>query len=134
MFGALAKTYYAKVRNLEPENIVSVSIMPCTAKKFEANRPEMHDSGYRDVDYVLTTRELAILIKQAGLDFNKLKPAKYDRLMGESTGAAVIFGATGGVMEAALRTATNWLPAAKFLLKTSTLNPYAEWKESGKQP
>ncbi len=105
MFGALVKTYYAKARNLEPENIVSVSIMPCTAKKFEAFRPEMHDSGYRDVDYVLTTRELAILIKQAGLDFNKLEPVKYDRLMGESTGAAVIFGATGGVMEAALRTA-----------------------------
>ncbi|MFW5755266.1 MAG: NADH-dependent [FeFe] hydrogenase, group A6 [Tangfeifania sp.] len=105
MFGALAKTYYAKARNIEPENIVSVSIMPCTAKQYEANRPEMHDSGYRDVDYVLTTRELAILIKQAGLDFEKLEPAKYDRLMGESTGAAVIFGATGGVMEAALRTA-----------------------------
>lgn len=105
MFGALAKTYYAKARNIEPENIVSVSIMPCTAKKFEANRPEMHDSGYRDVDFVLTTRELAILIKQAGLDFEKLEPAKYDRLMGESTGAGVIFGATGGVMEAALRTA-----------------------------
>jgi NADP-reducing hydrogenase subunit HndD len=105
MFGALAKTYYAKARNLDPENIVSVSIMPCTAKKFEAHRPEMHDSGYRDVDYVLTTRELAILIKQAGLDFEMLEPAKYDRLMGESTGAGVIFGATGGVMEAALRTA-----------------------------
>ncbi len=105
MFGALAKTYYAKARNLEPENIVSVSIMPCTAKKFEAHRPEMHDSGYRDVDFVLTTRELAILIKQAGLDFEKLESAKFDRLMGDSTGAGVIFGATGGVMEAALRTA-----------------------------
>lgn len=105
MFGALAKTYYSKARNLSPENIVSVSIMPCTAKKYEAHRPEMHDSGYRDVDYVLTTRELAIMIKQAGLDFEKLEPAKYDRLMGDSTGAGVIFGATGGVMEAALRTA-----------------------------
>ncbi len=105
MFGALSKTYYAKARNIDPDNIVSVSIMPCTAKKYEANRPEMHDSGYRDVDFVLTTRELAILIKQAGLDFDKLPEAKYDRLMGESTGAAVIFGATGGVMEAALRTA-----------------------------
>lgn len=105
MFGALAKTYYAKARKIEPENIISVSIMPCTAKKFEAYRPEMHDSGYRDVDYVLTTRELAILIKQAGIDFNKINPVKYDRLMGESTGAGVIFGATGGVMEAALRTA-----------------------------
>ena len=105
MFGALAKTYYAKARKLDPEKIVSVSIMPCTAKKYEAYRPEMHDSGYRDVDYVLTTRELAILIKQAGLDVHKLAPAKFDRLMGESTGAGVIFGATGGVMEAALRTA-----------------------------
>lgn len=105
MFGALVKTYYAKVRGLDPETIVSVSIMPCTAKKYEANRPEMHDSGYRDVDYVLTTRELAIMIKQAGIDFMKLEEAKFDRIMGESTGAGVIFGATGGVMEAALRTA-----------------------------
>jgi NADH-quinone oxidoreductase subunit G/[NiFe] hydrogenase diaphorase moiety small subunit/NADP-reducing hydrogenase subunit HndD len=105
MFGALVKTYYAQARNLQPDKIVSVSIMPCTAKKFEANRPEMHASGYRDVDYVLTTRELAIMIKQAGIDFMKLEDAKFDRLMGESTGAGVIFGATGGVMEAALRTA-----------------------------
>jgi len=105
MFGALAKTYYAKARNLDPANIVSVSIMPCTAKKFEAHRPEMHDSGYRDIDFVLTTRELAIMIKQAGIDFLKLEDSAYDRLMGESTGAGVIFGATGGVMEAALRTA-----------------------------
>jgi len=104
MFGALAKTYYARSRKLNPEKIVSVSIMPCTAKKFESNRPEMHDSGYRDVDYVLTTRELAIMIKQAGIDFMKLPDKKFDRIMGESTGAGVIFGATGGVMEAALRT------------------------------
>jgi iron only hydrogenase large subunit-like protein len=79
--------------------------MPCTAKKFEANRPEMRDSGYQDVDYVLTTRELAIMINQAGLDFLTLPDDKYDSIMGDSTGAAVIFGATGGVMEAALRTA-----------------------------
>ncbi|WP_299576507.1 NADH-dependent [FeFe] hydrogenase, group A6 [uncultured Sunxiuqinia sp.] len=105
MFGALAKTYYAKARKIDPDKIVSVSIMPCTAKKFEANRPEMHDSGYRDVDYVLTTRELAIMIRQAGIEFQKLPDNKFDRLMGESTGAGVIFGATGGVMEAALRTA-----------------------------
>ena len=78
--------------------------MPCTAKKFESSRPEMHDSGYRDVDYVLTTRELAIMIKQAGIDFMKLDDMPFDQLMGESTGAGVIFGATGGVMEAALRT------------------------------
>jgi NADP-reducing hydrogenase subunit HndD len=105
MFGALVKTYYAKARKIDPDKIVSVSIMPCTAKKFEASRPEMHDSGYRDVDYVLTTRELAIMIKQAGIDFLKLQDKKFDRLMGDSTGAAVIFGVTGGVMEAALRTA-----------------------------
>ncbi|GET19777.1 NADH-dependent [FeFe] hydrogenase, group A6 [Prolixibacter denitrificans] len=105
MFGALAKTYYAKARNLDPDKIVSVSIMPCTAKKFEAARSEMHDSGYRDVDYVLTTRELSIMIKQAGIDFMQLEDLEFDRLMGESTGASVIFGVTGGVMEAALRTA-----------------------------
>ena len=105
MFGALVKTYYAKARKLDPEKIISVSVMPCTAKKFEAARPEMHSSGYRDVDYVLTTRELAIMIKQAGIDFTRLEEAHFDRLMGESTGAAVIFGSTGGVMEAALRTA-----------------------------
>ena len=105
MFGALAKTYYAKKRNIDPSKIVSVSIMPCVAKKFEADRPEMRSSGYKDVDFVLTTRELAVMIKQAGLDFRNLEEAKYDSIMGDSTGAAVIFGATGGVMEAALRTA-----------------------------
>ncbi len=105
MFGALAKTFYAKKRNIDPSKIVSVSIMPCTAKKFEADRPEMRASGYKDVDFVLTTRELAVMIKQAGLDFRNLDDAKYDSIMGDSTGAAVIFGATGGVMEAALRTA-----------------------------
>ncbi len=105
MFGALAKTYYAKKRNLDPSKIVSVSIMPCVAKKFEADRPEMRASGYKDVDYVLTTRELAVMIKQAGIDFRNLEDSNYDSIMGDSTGAAVIFGATGGVMEAALRTA-----------------------------
>lgn len=104
MFGALVKTYYAEAQQIDPSKIVSVSIMPCTAKKFEAGRPEMHGSGYRDVDYVLTTRELAIMIKQAGIDFLSLEDTAYDRLMGTSTGAGVIFGATGGVMEAALRT------------------------------
>lgn len=105
MFGALAKTYFADNVQVDPEDIISVSIMPCTAKKFEANRPEMRDSGYKDVDFVLTTRELAVMIKQAGIDFRKLETSHYDSVMGESTGAAVIFGATGGVMEAALRTA-----------------------------
>jgi iron-only hydrogenase group A len=105
MFGALAKTFYATKRNLDPSKIVSVSIMPCTAKKFEADRPEMRASGFKDVDFVLTTRELAVMIKQAGVDFRNLEEAKYDSIMGDSTGAGVIFGATGGVMEAALRTA-----------------------------
>ena len=105
MFGALAKTYYAQKKNINPKNMVCVSIMPCTAKKFEAGRPELRDSGYQDVDYVLTTRELAMMIKQAGIDFMKLEDMEYDSIMGESTGAAVIFGASGGVMEAALRTA-----------------------------
>jgi len=105
MFGALAKTFYAKKRNIDPSKIVSVSIMPCTAKKFEADRPEMRSSGFKDVDFVLTTRELAVMIKQAGIDFRNIEEANYDSIMGDSTGAAVIFGATGGVMEAALRTA-----------------------------
>lgn len=105
MFGALAKTYYAEKINIKAQDMVVVSIMPCTAKKFEAGRPEMRDSGYQDVDYVLTTRELAMMIRQAGIDFEKLEDEHYDSVLGESTGAAVIFGATGGVMEAALRTA-----------------------------
>jgi iron only hydrogenase large subunit-like protein len=105
MFGALAKTFYAQKRNIDPSKIVSVSVMPCTAKKYEADRPEMRASGYKDVDFVLTTRELAVMIKQAGLDFRNLEESTYDSVMGNSTGAAVIFGATGGVMEAALRTA-----------------------------
>jgi len=104
MFGALAKTYYAQKRGLDASKMITVSIMPCTAKKYEANRPEMYSSGYKDVDYVLTTRELARMIKQAGIDFNSLTDEQYDSIMGQSTGAAVIFGATGGVMEAALRT------------------------------
>ncbi|MGQ1788021.1 NADH-dependent [FeFe] hydrogenase, group A6 [Saccharicrinis sp. GN24d3] len=105
MFGALAKTYYAQKMNIEPEDMVSVSVMPCTAKKYEANRPEMHSSGYKDVDLVLTTRELAKMIQQAGIDFEALENEEYDSFMGASSGAAVIFGASGGVMEAALRTA-----------------------------
>ncbi len=105
MFGALAKTFYAEKKKIDPAKVVSVSIMPCTAKKYEADRPEMRASGYKDIDFVLTTRELAVMIKQAGLDFRNLESAGYDNIMGDSTGAGVIFGATGGVMEAALRTA-----------------------------
>jgi iron-only hydrogenase group A len=104
MFGALAKTYYAELSGIDPKDIVSVSIMPCTAKKFEAQRPEMNSSGFRDVDYVLTTRELARMIKEGGIDFVDLPDENHDAPMGEYTGAGTIFGATGGVMEAALRT------------------------------
>ncbi len=110
MVGAMIKSYYAEKNNIDPKNIVVVSIMPCTAKKFEANRPEMVDSkGIKDVDYVLTTRELARMIKQAGIDFVKLPEGEFDPMFGESTGAAAIFGATGGVMEAALRTVADVL-------------------------
>lgn len=104
MFGALAKTYFPEKIGVDPAKIFSVSIMPCTAKKFECQRPEMKDSGFQDVDVVLTTRELAKMIKEAGIDFVNLPDEEYDAPMGISTGAAVIFGATGGVMEAALRT------------------------------
>ena len=104
MFGALAKTYYTQVSGVAAAKITSVSIMPCTAKKFEAQRPEMASSGFQDVDVVLTTRELARMIKTAGIDFEALPESSYDSLMGDSTGAAVIFGTSGGVMEAALRT------------------------------
>ncbi|MCD6093665.1 MAG: iron hydrogenase small subunit [Candidatus Omnitrophica bacterium] len=105
MFGAIAKTYYAKKIGVKPKDIYVVSIMPCTAKKFEAQRPEMRDSGVQDVDAVLTTREAARMIKEAGVDFINLEDEDFDEPLGISTGAAVIFGATGGVMEAALRTA-----------------------------
>ena len=101
MFGAVAKSYYAEINNISPEDIIVVSVMPCTAKKFEAHRPEMDG----DVDYVLTTRELAQMIKMAGIDMTSLEERDFDRLMGVSSGAADIFGASGGVMEAALRTA-----------------------------
>jgi iron-only hydrogenase group A len=123
MFGALAKTFYAKRRNIDPSKIVSVSIMPCVAKKFESDRPEMRSSGFKDVDYVLTTRELAVMIKQAGIDFRNLEEAKYDSVMGDSTGAAVIFGATGGVMEAALRTAYEIVTGREVPFKNLNITP-----------
>jgi len=104
MFGSLAKTYWAEKMEIDPSRIYSVSIMPCTAKKFEAARPEMNDSGFRDVDLVLTTREIGRLFRMFGTDFDKIEPSGFDSWMGKYTGAAVIFGATGGVMEAALRT------------------------------
>ncbi len=104
MFGAAVKTYYAEKKGIDPSKIVCVAGMPCAAKKYEANRPEMRSSGYQDIDAGLTTREIGHMIKQSGLDFKDLENGEFDSLMGESTGAGVIFGATGGVMEAALRT------------------------------
>ncbi len=104
MFGALAKTYYAEKAGIDPKDMFVVSIMPCTAKKFECTRPEMRSSGYQDVDAVLTTRELARMLREIGVDPMEFEPEEYDAPLGIGTGAAVIFGATGGVMEAALRT------------------------------
>ena len=125
MFGALAKTYYADVLGMKPEDIVVVSVMPCTAKKFECNRPEMADSGVQDVDMVLTTRELARMIKQAGIDFTALPDDKMDRPLGISTGAADIFAVTGGVMEAALRTAYEIVTGRPFPFENLHVKPIA---------
>ena len=119
MFGAIAKTYYAEKTGIDPRNIVVVSIMPCTAKKYEASRPEMdaafhywhkklnltETEHFYDVDYALTTRELGRMFKESGVDFTNLQEEHFDNPLGTSTGAAAVFGVTGGVMEAALRTA-----------------------------
>ena len=109
MFGALIKTYYAQKEKIDPSKIYVVSVMPCIAKKFERQRTEMQNDGMYDVDAVITTRELAKMIKQANIDFVNLEDSQFDDPMGEATGAAVIFGTTGGVMEAALRTAQDTL-------------------------
>lgn len=109
MFGALLKSYYAEKAGIDSAKIFVVSIMPCTAKKFEARRPELSSTGFKDVDVVLTTRELARMMKEAGIDLKTLADEQFDDPMGEATGAAVIFGATGGVMEAALRTVAEIL-------------------------
>jgi NADP-reducing hydrogenase subunit HndD len=107
MMGAIVKSYYAEKNNIDPAKIFVVSVMPCTAKKFEAARPELQATSYPDVDAVITTRELAKMIKQAGIDFVSLEDEEFDPTLGDSTGAGVIFGATGGVMEAALRTVSE---------------------------
>lgn len=103
MFGAVLKSYYADKMGIDPSKIFVVSVMPCTAKKYEAERPELASTGYPDIDEVITTRELAEMIKESGIDFRNLEDEEFDDPMGEATGAGVIFGATGGVMEAALR-------------------------------
>ncbi|WP_423364270.1 NADH-dependent [FeFe] hydrogenase, group A6 [Mycoplasma sp. P36-A1] len=109
MFGAITKTYFADKMGIKPENIVVVSIMPCVAKKYEAARPELGAEGTSDVDLVLTTREFAAMCQEAGLKFMELEDSDFDNPLGQSTGAAQIFGTTGGVLEAALRTAAAWL-------------------------
>lgn len=109
MFGALIKSYYANKMGINPEKIYTVSVMPCIAKKFERQRPEMQNDGLYDVDNVITTRELSRMIKQANIEFEKLEDSNFDDPMGEATGAGAIFGTTGGVMEAALRTAQDTL-------------------------
>jgi iron-only hydrogenase group A len=125
MLGVLAKTYYADKKGIRREDVVVVSVMPCTAKKFECSRPEMSDSGFQDVDIVLTTRELARMIKQAGINFDILPDGKMDRPLGLSTGAADIFAVTGGVMEAALRTAYEIVTGKPFPFAGLHVQPIA---------
>ncbi|HHV11545.1 MAG TPA: 2Fe-2S iron-sulfur cluster binding domain-containing protein [Clostridiales bacterium] len=109
MFGVIAKTYYAEKMGIDPNDIYVVSVMPCLAKKYEAARPELSQEGMPDVDTVITTRELAGMLKEANINLMKLQDEDFDNPLGESTGAGVIFGTTGGVIEAALRTAYEWL-------------------------
>ncbi len=123
MFGAIIKTYYAQKAKINPEDIVVVSLMPCTAKKFECQRPEMKDSGFRDVDYALTTRELAGMIKECGVNLPKLPDSKFDDPLGVGSGAGLIFGATGGVMEAALRTAYELVTGSEVPFKHLNIKP-----------
>ena len=113
MFGALIKTYYADKMGWDPATIVSCALMPCSAKKFECNRPEMHDSGYKDVDFGITTRELGKMFKEAGLHLPSLPKSDFDDPFGTATGSGVIFGATGGVMESALRTVIELVTGEK---------------------
>ena len=113
MFGALLKTWYCQVNGLDPADVVTVALMPCSAKKFECNRPEMCASGYKDVDYGLTTRELAKMIREAGIALPRMPKSDFDDAFGTATGSGVIFGATGGVMEAALRTVLELVTGRK---------------------
>lgn len=134
MFGAVIKTWYAETNGIDPKDIVSVSVMPCTAKKFEIDRDDQSAAGVPDVDISITTRELARMIERAAINFDLLPDEQFDNPLGESTGAAVIFGATGGVMEAALRTAVETLTGKELdnvnfeavrgtdAIKTATLN------------
>lgn len=130
MFGALTKTWYAKKMGIDPKDIFVVGIMPCTAKKFETQREDEDAAGVPDVDVALTTRELARMINRAGIDFVSLPDEEFDNPMGESTGAGVIFGASGGVMEAALRTAVEWLTGGKAPLEFTDVRGMEGVKEA----
>lgn len=125
MFGALIKTYYAKEAGIDPKDIVTVGLMPCAAKKFECNRPEMNDSGYQDVDYGLTTREMGQMIKEAGIHLPEMAQSDFDNPFGEASGAGLIFGASGGVMETALRTVIELVTGKKTedLFENANITP-----------
>jgi iron-only hydrogenase group A len=123
MFGALIKTFYAKESNIDPANIVAVALMPCSAKKFECNRPEMRASGYKDIDYGLTTRELAKMIREAGIYLPEMPKSHFDEPFGDASGAGLIFGATGGVMEAALRTVYEIVTGREVPFKNLNIEP-----------
>jgi len=130
MSGAVIKTYYANKMNLDPKDIVVVSVMPCTAKKFEITRDDQNAAGVPDVDIALTTREAARMMKRLGINFANLPNEEFDSPLGDDTGAAVIFGATGGVMEAAVRTANAWLNGAKEAIDLHDVRGTASIKEA----
>ena len=130
MTGAVIKTYYAEKMGIDPKNIFSVSVMPCTAKKFEVTRDDQNASGYPDVDVALTTREAARMMDRLGINFASLPDEEFDNPLGDDTGAAVIFGATGGVMEAAVRTANAWLNGATDAIEVEALRGTKPIKEA----
>lgn len=131
MFGPLIKTYFAEKSGVDPATVCSVSVMPCTAKKFECKREEMRDSGYQDVDIVLTVQELARMIQTAGLDFANLEDTEFDTPFGQGSGAGLIFGATGGVMEAALRTVYEIVTGENLQrLEFEAVRGFEGWKEA----
>ncbi len=123
MFGAIMKTFYAKQTGIDPADIVTVALMPCAAKKFECNRPEMNASGYKDVDYGLTTREMAKMIREAGIYLPEMPKSNFDEPFGDASGAGLIFGATGGVMEAALRTVYELVTGREVPFKNLVIKP-----------
>jgi len=123
MFGAIMKTFYAEQAGIDPANIITVALMPCAAKKFECNRPEMDSSGYKDVDYGLTTREMAKMIREAGIYLPEMPKSGFDEPFGDASGAGLIFGATGGVMEAALRTVYELVTGREVPFKNLVIEP-----------